>query len=206
MHAIEYAKQQRATPAVITVVIHLALLYVIAVGLHVVPSPLPRNVFEGVPIPVDPIKPEPKDELRPDPRSNFPDLSFINKQAPPTIPIAQEPPTPYVGEPVVNIGTDGISLVDETVVNARVKYSPEPSYPLVSRAREEEGTVLVKVLISPYGTAGDVQIEKSSGFPRLDEAAIKAVRGWKFAPATRGSQTIATWVTVPVKFVLNSHR
>jgi periplasmic protein TonB len=205
MYAIEYSKQQRAAPAVVTVAIHFALLYAIAVGLHVVPSPLPRGVFEGVPIPVDPIKPEPKDELRPDPRSNFPDLSFIKKQAPPTIPITQEPPTPHVGEPVIDIGTDDISVVNEAVVNARVKYSPEPSYPLVSRAREEEGTVLVKVLISPYGTAADVQIEKSSGYSRLDDAAIKAVRGWKFAPATRGSRAIATWVTVPVKFVLNSH-
>jgi protein TonB len=67
---------------------------------------------------------------------------------------------------------------------------------------EEEGTVLLRVTIGTNGRVEAVEIEESSGFPRLDQAALKAIRAWRFAPATRGGQAVASWVTVPVTFQL----
>jgi protein TonB len=203
MYAIEYAKQQRTAPAVITVAIHLALLYAVAVGLHVVPSPLSRDAIEVVTVPAPPESdPTPVEKHT----SKLPEslnLALVVPRDVPTITIAQDLPVKVVDEPVIDIGPGDTIHLDEPIVAARLLRSSEPLYPLSSRIHEEEGTVILKVMISPFGTAGAVQVETSSGFPRLDEAAVKAVRGWKFSPAKRGSQAIETWVSVPVTFVLN---
>ena len=61
---------------------------------------------------------------------------------------------------------------------------------------------MLKVLVSADGTAKRVQIERSSGFPRLDEAAHDAVHQWRFVPARRGTEPIEDWVIVPIVFRL----
>jgi len=202
MYAMEYTKQERAAPAVITIVVHLALIYVFAAGMGVVPSPLPLKPFEGVVVPEDKVKPTPLDDTPVVGSQAQRDPSRFFDKRPPIIEIEKDPVGTGTEEPLY-VGGEEIIVVEEPLTRARVLSSPEPTYPLVSRARDEEGTVFVRVMISPYGIATDVQLERSSGYSRLDEAAIKAVKGWRFAPAKRGSQAIATWVTVPVKFVLN---
>jgi protein TonB len=47
-----------------------------------------------------------------------------------------------------------------------------------------------------------VQVRDSSGHPRLDEAARRAVQTWRFVPAKRGEEPVAAWVLVPVSFRL----
>ena len=44
----------------------------------------------------------------------------------------------------------------------------------------------------------------SSGYERLDRAAVEAVRHWRFAPARRGTETIAAWALVPILFQLDA--
>jgi protein TonB len=50
----------------------------------------------------------------------------------------------------------------------------------------------------------DVQVLKSSGFPRLDEAAITAIRKWSFSPAVQNSQPVKSWTRVQVTFNLQN--
>jgi periplasmic protein TonB len=82
--------------------------------------------------------------------------------------------------------------------------NPAPDYPAMSRRAGEEGRVLMKVLVSAEGGAEDVQIEKSSGSDRLDNAAINAVKKWQFIPAKKNNQPLSAYVLVPIKFSLNS--
>jgi periplasmic protein TonB len=77
-------------------------------------------------------------------------------------------------------------------------------YSLVSRRLGEEGRVLMKVLVSADGSAENVQIEKSSGSERLDNAAINAVKRWRFIPAKKNNEALSAYVIVPVKFSLDS--
>jgi protein TonB len=81
--------------------------------------------------------------------------------------------------------------------------NPKPAYPLFSRRRGEEGTVLLLVAVSAEGTASQVSLHRSSGFPRLDDATIGAVREWRFVPARRGDEAIASSVVVPIAFGLD---
>lgn len=81
-------------------------------------------------------------------------------------------------------------------------HNPAPAYPLQSQQMNEEGSVLLSVLVSAQGAALSVQIKQSSGFARLDEAALEAVRQWRFVPAKRGAEPVEGWVVVPIFFRL----
>lgn len=68
----------------------------------------------------------------------------------------------------------------------------------------EEGQVLLDVHIQPDGSVAEVKLKRSSGFPRLDDAAVQAVRRWRYVPARRGNEPIAYWYVQPIKFSLNN--
>lgn len=82
--------------------------------------------------------------------------------------------------------------------------NPEPAYPLMSRNRGESGKVLLLVQVTAHGTAAQVEIRQGCGFPRLDQAALNAVRNWRFVPARRGDEAVAASVVVPITFRLDS--
>ncbi|MGH8807249.1 MAG: energy transducer TonB, partial [Noviherbaspirillum sp.] len=60
----------------------------------------------------------------------------------------------------------------------------KPPYPRLSLRNEEQGTVVLRVLVKADGTAGAVELKKSSGYPLLDESARRTVPRWRFNPAT----------------------
>lgn len=77
-----------------------------------------------------------------------------------------------------------------------------PHYPRLSVQRDEEGTVIVRALVRSRGRPDRVRVWRTSGYPRLDEAAVEAVRRWDFVPMRRGGTAVAAWVEVPVRFRL----
>ena len=83
--------------------------------------------------------------------------------------------------------------------------NPGPQYPYEARAKRQEGIVKLKVLVTPDGLAEQVVVERSSGFPTLDEAAMDVVkRRWRFVPAKQEGRAIAGWVVVPMAFSLKN--
>jgi periplasmic protein TonB len=80
--------------------------------------------------------------------------------------------------------------------------NPKPSYPQISRRLGEQGQVLLEVLVLSDGTVGDLRVKTSSRHPRLDSAALDAVRHWRFQPARRGSTPIDYWYLLPIDFFL----
>ncbi|AZP12526.1 energy transducer TonB [Undibacterium parvum] len=92
----------------------------------------------------------------------------------------------------------------EASFDAAYLNNPAPAYPLISRRQGEFGKVLLLVQVTPHGTAAQVEIKQSCGFPRLDEAALEAVRKWHFVPARLGDVAVAASVVVPLSFKLNS--
>jgi protein TonB len=84
--------------------------------------------------------------------------------------------------------------------NAAYLNNPPPDYPSVSRRLGEQGKVLLLVQITADGAAGSVTLQTSSGSTRLDQAALEAVKKWRFVPAKRGEQAVSASVVVPVRF------
>lgn len=66
----------------------------------------------------------------------------------------------------------------------------------------EQGKVLLRVLVNANGLPEQIEIKESSGFDRLDRAALNAVQRWKFVPGKRNGVPEAMWNIVPVNFVL----
>ncbi|ACT49010.1 energy transducer TonB [Methylotenera mobilis] len=82
--------------------------------------------------------------------------------------------------------------------------NPAPTYPMSARRMGEQGKVLLKVLVSEDGKATTVQVDRSSGHSKLDEAAVEAVKKWSFVPAKRSNKPMSAYVLVPINFSLNS--
>jgi protein TonB len=87
--------------------------------------------------------------------------------------------------------------------DAAYLHNPRPAYPPLSRRLGEEGKVLLRVRVSREGLAAAVDLEKSSNFERLDEAARAVVSRWRFVPARRGDEAIEATVIVPIVFRLD---
>ena len=79
-------------------------------------------------------------------------------------------------------------------------HNPAPDYPPAAQKRGLEGQVVLKVHVLASGQPDSVAVAKSSGHQILDEAALKAVMRWAFAPARRGQTAIDGWVQVPLSF------
>lgn len=175
-------------------------------------SPAPEP--EVVPLVPTPPQPQPvikkqkpivkEKPLMPEPVASEPVAEPVAvSEAPPT------PATPTVEAkaPVTEVAQakpEPEPVVEPPKFGAAYLHNPAPGYPPLSRRLGEQGRVLLRVLVSTNGDADTVDLEDSSGFSKLDEAAIKAVKKWRFVPAKRSNQPISAYVLVPVKFSLES--
>ena len=201
----------------IAVALHVAVLFYplkLVVGQLDIPVPsailvklvektaAPQPVM-APPVPTQPSKPQPvASKSTPTPRQIMavaaePTASPANFSVPapvaaPPVPVAAVPSAP---SPVA---------VTAARFNAAYLNNPEPKYPPLSRRLGEEGKVLLKVKVLPDGNPASVELERSSSFDRLDEAAKQAVARWRFVPAKRGDEPIEASVIVPIVFRLDS--
>ena len=148
-----------------------------------------------------------------------------DKDEPPPPPPTIETPPPYVPPPDILIeapvdapkSNTALVAVDKKPVAAPppvasgVKKAPEidpkykrrfqPDYPPTSRRLGEEGSVVLQVLVGVDGEVKDGKVQTSSGFERLDDAALKhALRAWRFTPGTEDGVPVQTWHSVKVTF------
>jgi TonB family protein len=82
------------------------------------------------------------------------------------------------------------------------RVDPNPIYPKASLRYEEEGKAMVRVVLNVNGEIESVSLHKSSGFPRLDEAAIEAVNQAKFNPFVASNQKNQEAFILPIRFAL----
>ncbi|MFO1374828.1 MAG: energy transducer TonB [Agitococcus sp.] len=117
-------------------------------------------------------------------------------------------PTPVVNEPPVVSKVEAAPEPEPVVIPPRSDASglnnTSPTYPAMSRRLAEQGKVLLEVLILANGTVGEIKLKQSSGFKRLDDAALQTVKQWRFQPAKRGNQAIDYWYIQPISFSLDT--
>jgi len=76
----------------------------------------------------------------------------------------------------------------------------QPEYPPIAQQAGMEATVLLQVLVGRDGRVQNVTVEHSA--PMFDEAAVSAVRRWRFSPALSSGHPVAVWIALPVRFTL----
>lgn len=77
-----------------------------------------------------------------------------------------------------------------------------PRYPYLARRRGQEGRAVLRVQVTADGQAAAVRLHETSGYRLLDEAALAAIKAWRFTPAKRGGLSVAGSVDVPISFKL----
>ncbi|MGE5622450.1 MAG: energy transducer TonB, partial [Bacillota bacterium] len=80
---------------------------------------------------------------------------------------------------------------------------PQPEYPPISRRMGEEGKAVLRVLVNDKGHPERVELQKSSGIARLDEAARKAVLRALFKPFIEDGKAVPAYAIVPINFQLD---
>lgn len=86
--------------------------------------------------------------------------------------------------------------------DANYLQNPKPAYPPLSKRLGEQGKVTVRVLIAADGVPQKTELRQSSGFERLDQAALVTVMKWRYVPGKRNGVAEDMWFNVPINFVL----
>ncbi len=118
-------------------------------------------------------------------------------------PAAEVPPAPVVVAIVPSLPARALA-VEPPHFDVAYLNNPRPAYPPQARRMGLEGLVILRVQVSAQGLPEQVVLAQTSGIPLLDEAAQRAVQGWKFVPARRGDTPIAHVVDVPLRFQLRN--
>ncbi|WP_374639967.1 energy transducer TonB [Hydrogenophaga sp.] len=153
------------------------------------PTPKPQPVVRQTPRPQP--TPLPVTVADPAPSDHAPIV-------PAPVPPAPAEPSPAPARPV-EPAVPAVQLPSST---ADYLNNPAPAYPPLSRRLGEQGRVVVRVLIGTDGTASQAEIRSSSGFERLDQAALQTVLKWRYVPGKRAGVPEAMWFNVPINFVL----
>ncbi len=167
------------------------------------PPPEPAPAPPPAPTPKTPPAPAPVIAAAPAPLPA--PTSFIAPELPP---VEAPPASPTV--PVVVAAAPPVAPASATAPVARelpasaIQYlePPEPAYPRASRRAGEAGLVIVRVFVGADGLPRQLQVLQSSGFARLDEAALDGVRRARFKPPTENGQPTAGWARIPIPFEL----
>lgn len=184
------------------------LLPVMNVVLEALASSEPQQIRapEPKPLPKPERKPTPQPQARPvpaaEPAVEPPREAAAPAESPTAVPAVPAPIAPT--SPAVAAQPAAEPAIEPPRYNAAYLSNPPPPYPLPARRRGIEGTVLVRAEVSAGGECLRVELKKTSGAEILDQAALRAVKGWRFVPAKRGSQALVAWVEVPITFKLEN--
>lgn len=204
---------RRLTGIGTVIVIHLLVVYALVSGLarkavDIVRGPLETKLIEEVKLP----EPPPKKELPPPPKAEVPPppayvppplvtptvaptntITAVTRDEPPPAPAPTvvAPPPPAPPPPVEAPKPPPVRVAAEV----DLKNCAKPDYPAASRRQEEEGRVVLRLLVGPDGRVNEARVDSSSGYPRLDEAARAGWTRCQFKPATVDGKPEQQWVT-----------
>jgi protein TonB len=170
----------------LVILMHIGIIYGLAYGLsranvEVIPPPLSADLLDEEAEEDEAEPPPPPPEFEPPPPDYVPppEISIETPAATSTTAIRdvtseKRPPPPPPAPKAEKV----------VVLPKSIKYT-QPDYPSASRRLGEAGSVVLELLVGEDGKVSDAKVISPSGFPRLDEAAVKeALRHWKFQPGT----------------------
>ena len=127
-------------------------------------------------------------------------------EEPPPPPKLEKPPPVYVPPVEIAIESSGTSTTAIQAVTSdriwpKLRNPSKPPYPAASQRLKEEGKVLLALYVDETGKVQQAKVEKTSGFPLLDESAlVTATNTWRFAPGKLQGQPAAMWFKINVEF------
>lgn len=190
---------------------HLVLVWAVSSGLarkfvKVLKGPVETQLIEDAKpdLPPPPPPPPPPKNLPPPPPPAFVPKAEVDVAAPsaanaiaavsnaaPVVAPPAPPPPPPPPPPAPPAPQVRVAPVIDAAANCQ-----RPEYPSASRRAEEEGTVVLRFLIGTDGAVVEAQVDKSSGYGRLDEAARAALSRCRFKPGTVDGKPEQSWASL----------
>jgi periplasmic protein TonB len=202
---------KRTLAFVLVVIIHMFFFWLLASGLgakvvEVVMGPVETKIIEEKPDEDKPPPPPPEMD-QPPPYVPPPEISIeVPTETGPTTAITNVTSERPVAAPAPVAAPKPVEHeVTKTLPSTQGKGAriTQPEYPPASRRAGEAGTVTLQALVQADGRPSEVKVVKSSGFEKLDEAAVKEVqRNWRFVPGKEDGKPVAMWHTFAVTFRL----
>jgi protein TonB len=167
------------------------------------PKPVPQVVREK-----PKVQPKPKPTPTPLPIAQAPSQHQIDTPAP-AAPTPPAPPTPAPQPPAAAAAAAAPAQGKPTMALSAPKNVShldcriaQPDYPMLSRRRGESGTAYVHFVVGLTGRIEDIELKKSSGYDRLDEAALAAMRESSCKPYLENGEPVRAAYTQPFGFTL----
>lgn len=209
------SQSKRGTILIVVLVLHAVGIWVIESGLsraiiEMVAPPVETKIIEEVKPPEEEPPPPPPPEMETPPPfipppevmvqvpvSNNAIQTVTREEPPAVVPPVMTPPAPPA--PAIP-GT-------KPKIDPKKARSPDEYYPAASNRDNETGSVVVKCYVQMDGRCAQATVESSSGFARLDEAAVKyASQGARFTPGTENGKAEAMWYSFRVTFKQKTSR
>ncbi|HEX8886482.1 MAG TPA: energy transducer TonB, partial [Noviherbaspirillum sp.] len=129
----------------------------------------------------------------------------ISTPAPPPVTAAPSAPEPQAAAPAAPPAppappAPAAPAPPKTVSGVEYVQPPQPDYPPIAKRMGEEGKVMLRVLVSERGRPEKVDVQKSSGYARLDEAARQAAMRAVFKPHLEDGRPVAVYALIPINF------
>ncbi|QDX81098.1 hypothetical protein B9N43_07500 [Denitratisoma sp. DHT3] len=196
---------RRTVSIAVVVALHAGVGYALVTGLHrtvvdVIRDPFDVNIIEDA-------KKPPPDKPPPPPPKNLPP-----PPPPPQVPMPEValPPATVSTGPTITVATKPEAPPPPPVASVRVppvvsaSSCTKPEYPAASKRLEEEGTVVLNFLIDVDGRVIQGKVEGTSGFERLDKAALDALGRCQFKPGTVDGKAEQAWAKMKYTFRLQN--
>jgi len=185
----EKASGNRLISIGLVVALHVVIVYIMASGLG-------KATIELMKPPID---------------ASIIEETQIDETPPPPPPVVEKLPPPFVPIPEFNItatpsNTNAIAAVSRDVPltlpkSLKGRKNKQPEYPPSAKRLKQQGTVVLALFVGLDGRVGEAKIATSSGFPVLDEAALKeALRSWRYSPGIKNGVPTAMWMYANVVF------
>jgi protein TonB len=178
------------------VAFHALLIWGLVVGLarkgiELLPPPIETKIIDEVETPKEEPPPPKPDFVPPPPPSFTPPQLNIAPPAQATTAITMKKPPAEV-----------VRIPPKIDLKGSPRACREPEYPSVSARLNEEGTAAISLLIGVDGKVQQSKVDQSSGFPRLDDATVKAFSRCKFIIGTTNGVPEASWFSMRYKWVV----
>ncbi len=176
---------------------------------QIIDLPTPKTA-PPVPTPTPPV-PVKQAVTKPTPVTQAaPPILTVNEPAPAPAATAFVAPTPQPPSPIAPLSVP-VAAVSAPAAPPKAPAptcvedyisQPKPPYPRLSKSLGEQGTSSIRVLFSPSGLPLKAELLSSSGFERLDKAALDGVKLWRFVSCRNVAAATDHWESAPVRFAL----
>lgn len=216
--ALLWRQARRIGPLGTIILLHIVFFWALQNGLvRQVAQAMPKEIVATF------ISPEPQPQPQPaapktvpvvkkavtPPRPAVPVINHAPSEKAITVPPAAPAPAPALADmsaPVVAAApTAPAAPALPRTVTAGIEYlqPPQPEYPPIARRLGEEGKAVLRVLVNEKGRPERVDVQKTSGSARLDEAARQAVLRAIFKPFIEDGKAVPAYAIVPIRFQLD---